>query len=238
VRCDRKPPGIAGCFELAEDLLKVTASLQSTGRAGPRRDMDAIETLMNEHRTIERVLDALVGFAEDARRRGATEKEELGRFVTFVREFADACHHGKEEDVLFQAMVAHGFPRNGGPIAVMLHEHDQGRGLVGVLKARAEQAGAWSDADRQEVADVARGFSDMLHAHIHKEDAILYPMAEQHLPPEAMEEVAAACERFEEARGSEHARLHALAEDLVGRHAAAVHPTSRDQHPQRFGCGH
>ncbi len=88
--------------------------------------MDAIETLMNEHRTIEQVLDAMVGFAEEARRRGATEKEELARFVGFVREFADACHHGKEEDILFAAMVAGGFPRNGGPIAVMLHEHDRG----------------------------------------------------------------------------------------------------------------
>jgi len=198
--------------------------------------MDAIETLMNEHRTIERVLDALVGFSEDAVRRGATEKEELGRFVTFVREFADACHHGKEEDILFAAMVEAGFPRNGGPIAVMLHEHDQGRALVGILKARAEQAGPWSDPDRQEIAEVSRGYSQMLHAHIHKEDAVLYPMAEQHLAPEVMEKVGEGCERYEAARLGNHERLHALAEDLVARHAPAVHPAGQDPRGHGFGC--
>ncbi len=198
--------------------------------------MDAIETLMNEHRTIELVLDALVGFAEDAIRRGATDREELGRFVTFVREFADACHHAKEEDILFAAMVDAGFPRNGGPIAVMLHEHDQGRALVGMLKARAEQPAPWSDADRQEIAELARAYSAMLHAHIHKEDAVLYPMAEQHLAPEAMERVSGGCARYEAERAANHERLHALAEELVARHAPAVHPQAQSPHGHRFGC--
>jgi hemerythrin-like domain-containing protein len=189
-------------------------------------DMDAIEMLMGEHRIIEGVLDALVGFTEEVQRKGSTEKDELARFVTFVREFADACHHGKEEDILFAAMIEHGFQSGGGPIAVMLHEHEQGRGLVRVLRERAEQPAPWSDADRQEIAGVARGFSQLLRAHIHKEDAILYPMAEQHLPPEALEAVAGACEAYErdEARAASHGALLALAEELVRRHAAAVHP--------------
>jgi hemerythrin-like domain-containing protein len=198
--------------------------------------MDAIETLMTEHRMIERVLDGLVGFAEEVQRKGTTDQPELGRFVTFVREFADACHHGKEENILFSAMVEHGFPRDGGPIAVMLNEHDQGRALVAILKARAEQSEPWSDADRQEIAEVARGFSAMLHAHIHKEDAILYPMAEQHLPPAALARVGEDCERFEEQQtgSGTHERLHALAEELVLRHAHAVHPSSSPTH--RIGC--
>lgn len=198
--------------------------------------MDAVETLMSEHRVIEQVLDALEGFAEDVVRRGATEKQELGRFVTFVREFADACHHGKEEDILFAAMVEAGFPRNGGPIAVMLHEHDRGRALVGILKAKAEQEGPWTDADRQEVAEVARGYAAMLHAHIHKEDAILYPMAEQHLAAEVMARVAEECERYEAAREGTHEQLHALAEELVARHAPAVHPEAKSPHGSGFGC--
>jgi hemerythrin-like domain-containing protein len=201
--------------------------------------MDAIETLMNEHRTIERVLDALVVFADDAQRRGGTEGEELARFVRFFREYADAAHHAKEEDVLFQAMVAHGFPRNGGPVAVMLHEHDEGRAAVGALDARAGQAAPWSDADRQEIVEVARGFSALLHAHIHKEDAVLYPMAEQHLPPDALAEVGAACDRADEARIASGAldRLQALADELVARHAPAVHPPHESSHVVRFGCG-
>lgn len=200
--------------------------------------MDPIETLMNEHRVIERVLDGLVAFADEVRRKGTTEKDELGRFVTFIREFADACHHGKEEDILFAAMVQHGFPRNGGPLAVMLHEHDQGRALVRILKSRVEQPEAWNEGDRQEIAEVANGFAELLRGHIHKEDAVLYPMAEQHLPPEAIEAVGMACERYEqdESRAGAHERLHALAEELVARHAPTVHPGSRPPPRAGFGC--
>jgi hemerythrin-like domain-containing protein len=200
--------------------------------------MDAIETLMNEHRVIESVLDALVGFADEVRRKGSTEKEELARFVEFIRGFADACHHGKEEGVLFVAMVRHGFPREGGPIAVMLQEHDEGRAMVGVLKAHAEQEAAWSDADRQEIADAAFGFSDMLRHHIQKEDGVLYPMAEQHLPPDALQAVSEDCERFEaEKTGSgEHERFHALAESLVARYAGTAHGAPQGQRPRGLGC--
>jgi hemerythrin-like domain-containing protein len=199
--------------------------------------MDAIETLMNEHRVIERVLDALVGFADEVRRKGSTEKEELGRFVSFLREFADAYHHGKEEDILFRAMTRHGFPSQGGPIAVMLHEHDLGRALIAALREKAEQLGPWSADDLQAVADAARSYADLLHAHIHKEDAILYPMAEQHLPADALAEVTRDCEQFEQDRTGtgEHERLHALAEALVLRHAQTTHPPAAP-HPHRLGC--
>jgi len=198
--------------------------------------MDAIETLMNEHRVIERVLDGLIAWTDEVRRKGTTDKEELGRFVTFIREFADTCHHGKEELILFATMVEHGFPRDGGPVAVMLHEHEQGRALVRILRDRVAQQEPWSDADRQEIAEIARGFATLLRAHIHKEDAVLYPMAEQHLPPEAMEAVADACEKFEqdEARAGAHEKLHALAEELVRLHAPAVHPEPAPSH--RIGC--
>jgi hemerythrin-like domain-containing protein len=187
--------------------------------------MDAIETLRNEHRLIEKAIDALVAFADEARGRGTDDRAELARFVTFIREFADGCHHGKEEDILFQAMVEAGFPRNGGPIAVMLMEHDQGRQHVAALHGLAGKAGPWTAEDRRRLSDAAHGYADLLRQHIHKEDAILYPMALQRLPPEVMHRVSRDCERYEaEKTGSgEHERLHRLAEDLVARHAGAPH---------------
>jgi hemerythrin-like domain-containing protein len=190
--------------------------------------MDAIETLMNEHRLIERALEALVSFVDEVRRKAADDRQELGRFVAFIREFADAHHHGKEEKILFQAMIEAGFPRQGGPIAVMLFEHDQGRALVGQLAALAEQPAPWSAEERQRVAEAAYAFSQLLHNHIHKEDAILYPMAEQRLPPDALERVSASCERYEQEKSAsgETERLTALAGELVARHgsAGAVEP--------------
>jgi len=197
--------------------------------------MDAIETLMTEHRLIEHVLDALVAFADEIRRKSTDDKEELARFVAFIREFADACHHGKEEDILFAAMVEAGFPRDGGPIAVMLFEHDQGRAHVRRLAEVAAQAAPWSVEDRQRLAEAAYGYANLLHQHIHKEDSILYPMAEQRLSPEALERVSAECEAYEARKtgSGEHERLHRLAEELLARHA----PLTRDEPSRRPFAG-
>lgn len=200
--------------------------------------MNAIETLMREHRVIERVLDALIVYAGEIEQQGSTDREELARFVAFIREFADACHHGKEEDILFEAMVAHGFPREGGPIAVMLDEHDRGRAHVGVLAEKAQPGGAWDDGDRAAIGEAAHAFSELLRAHIQKEDGVLYPMAEQHLPPEALERVDEACERYEAERtgSGEHERLHQLAEALVARHAEPARASAPPTQPHGSCC--
>ncbi len=102
--------------------------------------MQPTDILMDEHRLIEKALDAMVAWvtALDATSE-SDDKAELARFVSFIQGFADTYHHGKEEDILFVAMVDHGFPRQAGPIAAMLHEHDQGRSLVGVLNGLAQQ---------------------------------------------------------------------------------------------------
>ncbi len=193
--------------------------------------MDAIETLMNEHRTIERVIDALVAFTSETRARGTTDREELTRFVGFLTGFADRLHHGKEEDVLFAAMASHGFPTQGGPLAVMLAEHVRGRAFIQVMASATEGDAPWTDADRRQIAEASAGYGALLRSHIHKEDAILYPMAEQHLPPPALEAVGVACDRFDAEPGHAALQAHLLADAaaLVARHVPAVHP--QEIHP-------
>jgi hemerythrin-like domain-containing protein len=122
--------------------------------------MEPIELLMTEHRLIERGLDAMNGWLTAlSPETDSDDKEELARFVSFIRGFADAYHHGKEEDILFVAMVDHGFPRDVGPIPVMLREHDQGRSLVSVLEGLAKQPVTWSEQDRDTLARTVREFS-------------------------------------------------------------------------------
>ena len=97
--------------------------------------MDAIETLMDEHELILAALDRLDAFHADLEAGTGTDAaaERVAGFVNFFTEFVDEIHHIKEEDLLFKAMADHGFPVEGGPIAVMLGEHDQGRALVDVM---------------------------------------------------------------------------------------------------------
>ena len=187
---------------------------------------DPIAVLMDEHQLILRVLGALAGLADQAEAGAAIDREEIGRFATFFREFADRQHHGKEEDRLFTAMEQAGMPREGGPIAVMLYEHDEGRGHVRALAELAGGRGALTDAERAGLVGHARAFIPLLAAHIAKEDNVLYPMARRVLDSEAFQRLSASCEDYDAdpGRAARVGTLRSLAEELVSRWPAPSRP--------------
>lgn len=177
----------------------------------------AIEVLMTEHRLIENVLGSLGTLAGELRAGAALERFRAVEFGQFFSRFADAVHHGKEEDLLFESMVRHGFPRESGPLAVMLHEHTIGRRLVATIKQIGSASGPVSDAEKGLFVESAGAYPDMLLAHIQKEDQILYPMAMQVLPSAELDRLAEEYDRFEEkvvGRGAID-ELHGLAAKLV-----------------------
>lgn len=179
--------------------------------------MRIIETLMAEHRNIERVLGALEVYASRVQSGSLTDRKSLAQFVEFISEYADDNHHAKEENILFKAMGLAGFPTHAGPVGVMLHEHDLGRQYVGQLAAQVEGEGAWDDDARAIVVNAARGFSSLLRQHITKEDNILYPMAEGRFSNEVQGDCDAKCAAQVEANAEKVSALIALADDLVSR---------------------
>lgn len=192
--------------------------------------MSPFEVLMNEHRVIESVLDSFEAFVDRFAPDTSADPEDVGRFIRFIREFADACHHGKEEDILFEAITRHGMPRESGPIAVMLQEHEQGRQFVRAMAecaARAAVSG-WDEGERQRLRHAVHGYADLLRHHIQKEDGILYPMASSLLDASAIAEIARRFEAFEseETGAGKHETLHALAEELIARYG----PPDADNH--------
>ena len=134
----------------------------------------AIETLMNEHRLIEEVLGSLRTFVGQLSSSQAGARPRVAEYAEFFREFADRTHHGKEEDRLFVAMAQHGFPSNGGPVFVMLQEHEIGRAHVRALAEVGGGSGELSDEELETVKSNAESFILMLSAHIQKEDRILF----------------------------------------------------------------
>jgi len=179
--------------------------------------MRPTEILMSEHRVIEQMLAVLERIAAQACETGALPAQDCDDAVAFLRTFADACHHGKEEARLFPAMERAGLPPFAGPTAVMRQEHEMGRDLV---RRMAEAAEAARGGDREapaRFATAARGFVHLLREHIAKEDQVLFPMADQILSPEAQAELATAFESFEhEDMGpGTHERLLEVADRLA-----------------------
>lgn len=121
----------------------------------------------------------------------------LDQAIMFIREFADRCHHTKEEKHLFPAMESVGVPRDGGPIGVMLSEHDEGRQFVrGMASASAGYRNGNTNAAAGFTGN-ARSFIALLSEHILKEDNILFMMADTHLTPEKQAELASEFDRVE-----------------------------------------
>jgi hemerythrin-like domain-containing protein len=162
------------------------------------------------------MLDATEEAAKQIELGSAPEPEVMSGLHEFLRMFADRCHHGKEEELLFPMLERKGLPRNGGPVGVMLMEHDQGRALIRRMVEAAEGFASGNRAAAEDWARAARGYALLLRSHIGKENNILFMMADQLLSEEEQEELSAGFEKIELEKMGEgtHERLHALMDRL------------------------
>ena len=190
--------------------------------------MQAIDVLMQEHRVIEQVLDALESAAAQLARGDTVPARFFVDAADFAAGFADGCHHRKEEGVLFPTMKQHGAPPSGGAIEVMLDEHERGRSYVRQLREAARELDAGDSAAARRVVAAARGYAALLRDHIGKEDEMLFPLATELIPAGEQDEVMAAFERVEEADrdAPSHEELLALAGRLT-READGLEQASR-----------
>lgn len=159
--------------------------------------MKPTELLMQEHRVIELVLSCLDRMADNCDAGRPLDIEAATQAIDFFRVFADQCHHGKEEDLLFPMMEAKGFPRDGGPTGVMLHEHEVGRQRVRGMEDAVKEASLGDLAHKLVFVEHARAFSALLREHIQKEDHCLFAMADRALSPADQEELAKNFDRVE-----------------------------------------
>lgn len=139
----------------------------------------ATNYLVEEHDLILRMIRVIGKLNQKLMGGEPVEAEDLRSVVDFIRNFADRCHHAKEEDLLFKKMEERGFSPEQGPVAVMLYEHDLSRNFV---KAMEEGIDAYEKGDQQaakQIAENAGRYSQLLTEHIHKENNILYPMADR-----------------------------------------------------------
>jgi hemerythrin-like domain-containing protein len=178
--------------------------------------MSATNELRTEHRAIERMLAILEAAARRLEQGERVRPEVFRQSVDFVRSFADRCHHAKEEENLFPRMEARGVPRQGGPIGVMLFEHEEGRTFVGAIAGAIDAYESDGLSAAGVIAENARGYVDLLRGHIAKEDNVLFPMADRVLTPTDQAELEQRFEQIETERMGPgvHERYHQLLDEL------------------------
>jgi hemerythrin-like domain-containing protein len=159
--------------------------------------MKSVERLKAEHDLIECGL-ALLEKAVARLEAGQPLPEGLPQWAPrFFQQFADQCHHAKEEDVFFPVLKQRGIPEQGGPIGVMLHEHDLGRDCVG----RMREASQAQPLDTRTFAEAARQYIPLLRQHIFKENNVLFHMAERVMSEADDADVTGRFSQVEQGRG-------------------------------------
>ncbi len=180
--------------------------------------MTPTEILKHEHQMILHVLDAAEKEAASIRRDGIVHVPLVREMVDFFRNFADRCHHAKEEKHLFAFMHQRGMSTQFGPLAVMLHEHDQGRARIQAILNAPPEGQEPDEAAAADIAENLSRYASLLRSHIDKEDHVLYPMADQLLSSADQEALADAFDRVETEEIGEgvHEKYHQWVHELVG----------------------
>jgi len=101
---------------------------------------------------------------------------QMQRAIDFLLEFGDKVHNTKEEEFLFPLMGQKGLPVQGGPIGVMLMEHDAERNLLQRMMAELPNLAEAATTKRQKFAAEGFEYLTIRAEHIWKENDVLYPM--------------------------------------------------------------
>ncbi|MFY9910407.1 MAG: hemerythrin domain-containing protein [Candidatus Sulfotelmatobacter sp.] len=174
----------------------------------------ATEELEHEHRIIQQVVGGMAIIIEKLESGKEIDPAVLTDLSEFMQTFGDKCHHGKEEDYLFKLLEKKGVPVSGCPLAVLLHEHEKGRGLMADLKLTSETYIRTPRAGKEALIGTLRRLIELYPAHIWKEDYLLFPMTNKLLSESEQEELRAQFEQHDSEIGID---VHHGFEQLAGR---------------------
>ena len=130
-----------------------------------------IGPLMIEHRLIERMIKLM----DKALERAEKKKEVNTRFIEtatdFIRAYADRCHHGKEEDILFRELQTRNLSEEHRNIMdELIQEHQWGRKTTGRLVQANQQYSGGDKEALSTIVECMRALTEFYPKHIEKED--------------------------------------------------------------------
>ena len=130
-----------------------------------------IAPLMIEHRLIEKMIKVIKTSVGRSEQQGKINPEFVDLAVDFIRMYADRCHHGKEEDILFRDLSKK-------PLSVehkrimdeLVEEHQQGRRIVADLIEAKKQYLKGEKDSLPIILERLKFLIDFYPKHIEKED--------------------------------------------------------------------
>ena len=159
-----------------------------------------VEILMAEHENIVRFADIMKIKCCNVLEGEVVDTKLFREAIDFVRNYADKHHHGKEEQILFERMLA-----KLGPVAEklvkmgMLVEHDLGRLYMTELEAALNRYDENKNtANKLDILTNMTGYIDLIKRHAGKENAVVFSFADRSLTDEDKTYVNQKTKEFEE----------------------------------------
>lgn len=169
--------------------------------------------LIEEHSGIMLMLSIMRKVSERLSSGEVVEKEDLNKILEFLTSFADKCHHGKEEDMLFPELFKS--PSNQGLVAELIDEHTTAREYIKSI-AEAMENYATGNSEAATIAENMENYIQLLTEHVRKENNELFPVAKKELSEETQTQMVEQFEKFEHDVIGEgkHEEYHGWLEDL------------------------
>lgn len=179
--------------------------------------MKAIKQLKDEHEGVKVMLGILDQVCKQLGATGNLNNEHFEGILEFLKVFVDKCHHGKEEELLFPALVAAGIPKDG-PIRIMLQEHELGRTYIRAMSDAFAKFATGNKPASQIILQNAQEYTALLRDHIDKENNVLFAMGDSRLSQRMQDELFEGFEKIEEERIGigKHEEFHHLLKKLSG----------------------
>jgi len=140
-------------------------------KSGWNLHMMPIGYLMIEHRLIERMIKLIRDELNRIIKKKKANLIFIDAAVDFIKTYADKCHHGKEEDILFKELSKKQLlPEHKKMMQTLLEEHKMGRQAVGELINAKERYGRGNPAALKLITRHLKWLSEFYPKHIAKED--------------------------------------------------------------------
>ncbi|SHI86721.1 hemerythrin domain-containing protein [Parasporobacterium paucivorans] len=174
--------------------------------------MNSIQLMVEEHDNILRMLEIMRKASYRILKGEEINQDDFKDMISFAKYYADAHHHGKEEEFLFTCMVDN-LGKLGENLVThgMLVEHGWNRLFIMDLKNALERVEKGEDEAKLDVIANAVGFANQMIRHIGKENEVVYTFAEKELSPEVLEHMNAQVEEFEAEATAKGIQQHYLA---------------------------
>ena len=136
-------------------------------------------SLRKDHELIEKVIKAMevtIKMLEDGKK---IPESILIPVIDFSKNFTDVCHHSKEENALFPALEQAGMPKNMGPIAMMLIDHERSREIGKFMEESVSEY--FTSGNSNNLINYMKQYVEHITEHLWKENNRLFMMAEARL---------------------------------------------------------